>query len=151
MELVKLVKPKKSTSKSSNSINAQIGDAFSSSGLDEKVLSKLNSQKSTQIRAEPSENNWILNELNAQKNEINLEKEFGLIDEISAFLKETPSSPRLNMEAKKEIEAPPRELIRQKSSVFVETTIESLPTEILCKIMDYLDFNDRKVEHQFEA
>jgi hypothetical protein len=138
---MELVKPKKSISKPNNSVNAQAGDAYSSSGLHDKVLS----QKSSQIRAEPSENNWILNELNAQKNEINLEKEFGLIDEISAFLKETSPSPRLNMDIKREIEAPPRELIHLKSSMFVETTIQSLPTEILCKIMDYLDFNDRKV------
>ena len=139
---MELVRPNKSKEKSKKNDSVE-----STVGLFDKVLGKKPSQKTDKIQAEPD--NWILNELNAQKNEFNLDKEFSVIDKINAFLKETPSSSNMNIESSKEIETPiVKESTHFKPSVFGENVgkihIDSLPIEILCKIMDYLEFNDRK-------
>lgn len=69
----------------------------------------------------------------AKKFDEQLEADLNIIDNISKFLKET--------EMLDKVEICQEENLQQVNQ---DTTIDDLPIEIICKIIDYLEFNERK-------
>ena len=104
---------------------------------------------------EPSESKTVENEqkvsskqdLIATENERGIETEFEVIDKINTYLKDTKEEFEKNHPAyakNQENDDSSSTLANEDAQNFSETTIESLPIELVCKIIDYLEFSDRK-------
>lgn len=104
-----------------------------------------NSQNQSTDEITHTLNNWIsdssddFNQNTQTKlfNDQQLEADFKLIEAITHFLKETEPIHNINSIIETDQEC----LMSENES---KTSIESLPIELLCKIIDYLDFNDRR-------
>ena len=132
--MMELAKEKKAKSK-----QQQINGSRASHHVDHGLEHFLNSFKPPQAvsTAQNASKIWAPDELNAPLAELSLEKEFGIIDKISAFLKETSGDSIM----RGTVSSP---AVFDAENATSNTHIDSLPVEILCKIMDCLEFSDRK-------